>query len=142
MILKSDVHINDHNCCPTESGAIATGLQLSLVIVTRNRGLGRGPWFDAQLAFVRVPSMPLFEDPGQDVFDGLNLRQLDIDQAYLVVRSTFDQPKWIYSRSDECDQVNLSLLLSTAVFDYVSVTISCLAVQQLMKCISTEVFYE
>ena len=50
--------------------------------------------------------MTIFEDPGQDEFNGLNLRQLKIDEAYLVVKSSLDYPTFLYGRTDECDQVS------------------------------------
>ena len=47
----------------------------------------------------------LFEDPGVELFHGLNLSALSIDQAYLVVHSNVDTTSWIYGRSDDCYQV-------------------------------------
>lgn len=50
--------------------------------------------------------MPLlFEDPGMDEFRGLDLRTLSIDHAWIVLQSAFEQPAWLYVRSDDCDQV-------------------------------------
>lgn len=48
----------------------------------------------------------LFEDPGVDEFNGLDLRQLKIDQAYMTVTSDLDQPTWVYALSDDCYQVS------------------------------------
>ena len=61
--------------------------------------------------------MGIFEDPGQDEFNGLNLRQLKIDQAYLVVNSSLDHPTFLYGRTDECDQV--SLYISAFIYSFI-----------------------
>ena len=47
----------------------------------------------------------LFEDPGVELFHGLNLSALSIDQAYLVLHSNVDITSWLYGRSDDCYQV-------------------------------------
>jgi len=54
--------------------------------------------------------MTIFEDPGQDEFDGLNLRQLKIDEAYLVVTSSLDHSTFLYGRTDECDQCSFQFI--------------------------------
>lgn len=48
----------------------------------------------------------LFEDPGVDEFNGLDLTKLKIDQAYIVVTSDWNQPTWLYALSDDCYQVS------------------------------------
>ena len=47
----------------------------------------------------------LFEDPGVDEFGGLNLRDLRIDEAWMVITSNLPSPSWLYVLSDDCDQV-------------------------------------
>lgn len=49
----------------------------------------------------------LFEDPGVDEFRGLDLRSLKIDQAWMVVTSTFKHQTWLYVLSDDCHQVSI-----------------------------------
>lgn len=48
----------------------------------------------------------LFEDPGVDEFRGLDMRNLGIDEAWLVVTSQLTNPSWLYVLSDDCDQVS------------------------------------
>ena len=48
----------------------------------------------------------LFEDPGVDEFRGLDLRNLNIDEAWMVVKSDLQVPSWLYVLSDDCDQVS------------------------------------
>ncbi len=48
----------------------------------------------------------LFEDPGVDEFRGLDLRNLNIDEAWMVVTSNLQEPSWLYVLSDNCDQVS------------------------------------
>ena len=62
--------------------------------------------------------MTIFEDPGQDEFDGLNLRQLKIDEAYLVVTSSLDHSTFLYGRTDECDQVSIHSISFCSLFVY------------------------
>ena len=50
--------------------------------------------------------MGKLEDPGMDEFEGLDLRNLQIDQAWLRIRSQLDRPTWLYVRSDDCYKVN------------------------------------
>lgn len=50
----------------------------------------------------------LFEDPGLDEYRGLNLRNLKIDEAWMVVTSHLPRPTWLYVLSDDCTQVSLS----------------------------------
>ena len=50
------------------------------------------------------------EDPGSDFFEGLNLNDLKIDQAYVRVRRSeatneTDSPLWLYQLSDDCHEV-------------------------------------
>lgn len=47
----------------------------------------------------------LFEDPGIDEFRGLDLKNLKIDQAYMVVTSSLPKTSWLYVLSDDCNQV-------------------------------------
>ena len=55
----------------------------------------------------RELTMPkLFEDPGVDEFRGLDLRNLNIDEAWMVVKSDLQVPSWLYVLSDDCDQVS------------------------------------
>ena len=49
--------------------------------------------------------MGKLENPGMDEFEGLDLRNLWIDEAWLRVRSQWDQSTWLYARSDECYKV-------------------------------------
>lgn len=48
----------------------------------------------------------LFEDPGVDEFRGLDMRNLSIDEAWMVVTSQLASPSWLYVLSDDCDQVS------------------------------------
>lgn len=52
----------------------------------------------------------------QDDFDGLNLRKLKVDQAYLNVTSTLQRNAWIYSLSDECVSVNIIIKMNIFLF--------------------------
>ncbi|XP_046657308.1 heparan-alpha-glucosaminide N-acetyltransferase-like [Daphnia pulicaria] len=54
----------------------------------------------------------LFEDPGVDEFRGLNLRNLKIDEAWMVVTSHLPRPTWLYVLSDDCAQCAFKLLSS------------------------------
>jgi len=55
--------------------------------------------------------MGKLEDPGMDEFEGLDLRNLQIDQAWLRIRSQLDRPTWLYVRSDDCYKVNTELFI-------------------------------
>ena len=55
--------------------------------------------------------MGKLENPGMDEFEGLDLRNLWIDEAWLRVRSQWDQSTWLYARSDECYKVFLHLIM-------------------------------
>lgn len=44
----------------------------------------------------------------QDSFDGLPLKELKVDQAFLNVTSTLQNNVWLYSLSDECVSVSIS----------------------------------
>ncbi|KAK4013056.1 hypothetical protein OUZ56_025299 [Daphnia magna] len=52
----------------------------------------------------------LFEDPGVDEFRGLDMRNLSIDEAWMVVTSQLASPSWLYVLSDDCDQCAFKLL--------------------------------
>lgn len=49
-----------------------------------------------------------FEDPGTEEFRGLNLKTLDVDEAYLNITLTPDAPQslHLYSLTSNCHQVN------------------------------------
>jgi hypothetical protein len=53
----------------------------------------------------------LFEDPGVDEFRGLNLRDLRIDEAWMVITSNLLNPSWLYVLSDDCDQVSKMIIM-------------------------------
>lgn len=46
--------------------------------------------------------MSWIEDPGWEVFRGLNLSDLKVDEAYVNVTSHIDRPLWLYTLSEEC----------------------------------------
>jgi hypothetical protein len=48
----------------------------------------------------------LFEDPGADEFEGLDLKTLHIDQSWLRINSKLNQSTWLYARSDDCYRVS------------------------------------
>lgn len=50
--------------------------------------------------------MGKLEDPGMDEYEGLDLRNLQIDEAWLRIRSQLNRPAWLYVRSDDCYKVN------------------------------------
>ena len=48
----------------------------------------------------------LFEDVGADEFQGLDMKSLHMDQAWLRINSQLDQSVGLYARSDDCYQVS------------------------------------
>ncbi|CAH0386555.1 unnamed protein product [Bemisia tabaci] len=57
-----------------------------------------------------------FEDPGTEEFRGLNLKTLDVDEAYLNITLTPDAPQslHLYSLTSNCHQCPYSLVTSIA----------------------------
>ena len=53
----------------------------------------------------------LFEDAGADEFQGLDLKTLHIDQAWLRINSKLNQSAWLYARSDDCHRVSCEVSL-------------------------------
>jgi hypothetical protein len=50
--------------------------------------------------------MSWIEDPGWQEFRGLNLSDLEVDEAYVNVTSLIYSPLWLYTLSDECYKVS------------------------------------
>ena len=68
----------------------------------------------------------LFEDPGVDEFRGLYLRNLSIDEAWLVITSHLEQPSWLYVLSDDCYTVG-ELLFLVCFFSINNMCLLCFA---------------
>lgn len=54
--------------------------------------------------------MSWIEDPGWEVFRGLNLSDLKVDEAYVNVTSHIDRPLWLYTLSEECYKVSFRIM--------------------------------
>uniref|UniRef100_W8B6X1 Heparan-alpha-glucosaminide N-acetyltransferase n=1 Tax=Ceratitis capitata TaxID=7213 RepID=W8B6X1_CERCA len=46
--------------------------------------------------------MAVFVEYTEPVWRGMNMRDLKVDEAYIVVKSQYDEPAYLYSRSEEC----------------------------------------
>nr|XP_018896269.1 PREDICTED: uncharacterized protein LOC109029987 [Bemisia tabaci] len=66
-----------------------------------------------------------FEDPGTEEFRGLNLKTLDVDEAYLNITLTPDAPQslHLYSLTSNCHQINISLKQKYDVYHRISRTL-------------------
>ena len=51
--------------------------------------------------------MAAFTEYTDPVWRGLNMRQLKVDEAYLVSKTFYHKPTYLYSLSDECYTVCL-----------------------------------
>ncbi|XP_063237674.1 heparan-alpha-glucosaminide N-acetyltransferase [Bacillus rossius redtenbacheri] len=54
--------------------------------------------------------MSWLEDPGAELFRGLHLGALSMDQAYLLASSGVADPLWLYSLSEDCRKCPYSLV--------------------------------
>lgn len=50
--------------------------------------------------------MSHFVEYTESMWRGMNMRDLKVDEAYLVVKSHYNQPAYLYSRSEECYTVS------------------------------------
>lgn len=66
--------------------------------------------------------MSEFVEYTEPVWRGMNMRDLKVDEAYLVVKSHYNQPAYLYSRSEECYTVSKKkIYIYIAVYMYVNI---------------------
>ncbi|XP_054730275.1 heparan-alpha-glucosaminide N-acetyltransferase [Anastrepha obliqua] len=62
--------------------------------------------------------MARFVEYTEPVWRGLNMRELKVDEAFVVVKSHYAQPAYLYSRSDECYTCPYSYVKSMQNFTF------------------------
>ncbi|XP_017488418.1 PREDICTED: heparan-alpha-glucosaminide N-acetyltransferase [Rhagoletis zephyria] len=62
--------------------------------------------------------MSQFVEYIEPLWRGLNMRELKVDEAYMVVKSHYEKPAYLYSRSDECYTCSYSYVKSMQNFTF------------------------
>ncbi|XP_039958205.1 heparan-alpha-glucosaminide N-acetyltransferase [Bactrocera tryoni] len=62
--------------------------------------------------------MSQFVEYTEPVWRGMNMRDLKVDEAYLVVKSHYNKPAYLYSRSEECYTCPFSFVKSMHNFTF------------------------